>query len=71
MADILSQDEVDLLLNAVSEGEVSAVPEGQKEVQQKASAYDFRRPNRVSKEQYRGLQGLFEAFARELGIAFP
>ena len=58
MADILSQDEVDLLLSAVSEGEVSAAPEGQKEVQHKASVYDFRRPNRISKEQYRGLQVL-------------
>lgn len=71
MADILSQDEVDLLLSAVSEGDVDAAPEGQKEVQQKASVYDFRRPNRVSKEQYRGLQGLFEAYAREVGIALP
>jgi flagellar motor switch protein FliM len=70
VADILSQDEVDLLLSAVSEGDVGA-PVGEKEVQRKTSVYDFRRPNRVSKEQYRGLQGLFEAFGREFSITLP
>ncbi|MFA6244509.1 MAG: flagellar motor switch protein FliM, partial [Candidatus Hydrogenedentales bacterium] len=30
-----------------------------------------RRPERVSKEQLKGLQSLFEAFARELSIALP
>ncbi len=71
MADILSQDEVDLLLSAVSEGDIGTAAIGQKEVKHKTSVYDFRRPNRVSKEQYRGLQGLFEAFGREFGIALP
>ena len=33
--------------------------------------YDFRRPERVSKEQLKGLQSLFDAFARELSIALP
>jgi len=71
VADILTQDEVDLLLSAVSEGEVEAASVGEKEVHRKTSVYDFRRPNRVSKEQYRGLQGLFEAFGREFGITLP
>ena len=71
MADILTQDEVDLLLSAVSEGDVGARPVGEKEAQRKTSVYDFRRPNRVSKEQYRGLQGLFEAFGREFSITLP
>jgi len=71
VADILTQDEVDLLLSAVSEGEVGVAPVGRKEVERKTSAYDFRRPNRISKEQYRGLQGLFEAFGREFGITLP
>jgi flagellar motor switch protein FliM len=35
------------------------------------SVYDFRRPERVSKEQLKGLQSLFEAFAREMSIALP
>lgn len=73
MADILSQDEVDLLLSAVSEGDIEperkAAPE--RPEQPLLSSYDFRRPERVSKEQLKGLQSLFEAFARELGIVLP
>ncbi len=73
MADILSQDEVDLLLNSVGdEGDFAE----QLPVQGQAtgpllSSYDFRRPERVSKEQLKGLQSLFEAFARELSILLP
>jgi flagellar motor switch protein FliM len=73
MADILSQDEVDLLLSAVSKGELevdAGVPEGAPGTPHH-SVYDFRRPERVSKEQLKGLQSLFEAFAREMSIALP
>jgi flagellar motor switch protein FliM len=73
MADILSQDEVDLLLSAVSKGEIEAAAEPSDHVgsSSRLSAYDFRRPERVSKEQLKGLQSLFEAFAREMSIALP
>ncbi|NIA15776.1 MAG: flagellar motor switch protein FliM [Nitrospiraceae bacterium] len=72
MADILSQDEVDLLLSAVAEGEIAE----EEDVEDGAggphlASYDFRRPERVSKEQMKGLQSLFEAFAREVSIVFP
>jgi len=72
MADILSQEEVDLLLSAVSEGEIAAEEPspGEAEAANLAS-YDFRRPERVSKEQLKGLQSLFEAFSREVSIIFP
>ena len=74
MADILSQDEVDLLLSAVAEGEVPVEEEeigAEVEPEQHMTTYDFRRPERVSKEQLKGLQSLFEAFAREVSIIFP
>ncbi len=74
MADILSQDEVDLLLSAVSDGELAdqeEIDEAAFEAEPNLTAYDFRRPERVSKEQLKGLQSLFEAFAREAGIVFP
>ena len=75
MADILSQDEVDMLLSAVSEGEIDAAAGDEAEVDagpgRITATYDFRRPERVSKEQLRGLQGLFESFARELSVALP
>lgn len=72
MADILSQEEVDLLLTAVTEGEVASEEEAAKTPDvPRLATYDFRRPERVSKEQLKGLQSLFEAFARELSILFP
>ena len=72
MADILSQDEVDLLLSAVSEGEISEAEEEAEVTEDlQLASYDFRRPERVSKEQLKGLQSLFEAFAREISIVFP
>ena len=72
MADILSQDEVDLLLNAVSKGDVEVEEQSYDRVEQRDMMhYDFRRPERVSKEQLKGLQSLFEMFARELSIALP
>jgi len=74
MADILSQDEVDLLLSAVAEGEVDSDIETASQSSSDApmlTTYDFRRPERVSKEQLKGLQSLFEAFSREIGILLP
>lgn len=72
MADILSQEEVDLLLNAVSQGDVEVEEKPYEPVESREMmTYDFRRPERVSKEQLKGLQSLFEAFARELSIALP
>jgi len=75
MADILSQDEVDMLLSAVSEGEIDATAAAEAEAEvapaRITATYDFRRPERVSKEQLRGLQGLYESFARELSVALP
>ena len=74
MADILNQDEVDLLLSAVSEGDVDVAEAAEEDTAADAglaTTYDFRRPERVSKEQLKGLQSLFEAFAREVSIVFP
>jgi flagellar motor switch protein FliM len=70
MPDILDQSEVDALLEAVKKGsvdtgtgEVSPVkPEG---IQ--VQHYDFKRPERVTKEQLRALQNVNEIFARNLG----
>jgi len=82
MGDILSQDEIDALLASVgasvgssaptsssspapSGGGRSATQEKPKE-ERKVSLYDFRRPDRVSKDQMRVLQNLHEGFARVL-----
>lgn len=72
MADILSQDEVDLLLNAVSKGDLDSADQAYDRVEARdLISYDFRRPERVSKEQLKGLQSLFEAFSREVSIVMP
>lgn len=72
MADILSQDEVDLLLNAVSKGDIETAEQTYDRVEARdLISYDFRRPERVSKEQLKGLQSLFEAFSREVSIIMP
>ena len=51
MADILSQEEIDALLEVVDDEEASgSIGEGGKEEQRQVIIYDFKRPNRVSKE---------------------
>ena len=80
MSDILSQEEVDALLSAVSAGAASEpepVPQNETgsgemftgfssgESEKSLSLYDFRRPDRVSKDQMRTLQNLHEGYARQ------
>lgn len=70
MADILSQEEVDALLAAVSEGEAQVErPEPPPPKRFDVAKYDFKRPERVSKEQFRGFQTLSELFSRDLSTA--
>lgn len=65
MADILSQDEIDALLSTVSEEGIRDETIEQIEfVPKKISVYDFRRPDRVSKEQLRSIRNLHDKFAR-------
>jgi flagellar motor switch protein FliM len=70
MADILSQEEVDALLTAVSEGDLPVeVPEEPSVPRVHIAKYDFKRPERISKEQFRGFQTLSELFARDLSTS--
>lgn len=79
MGDILSQAEVDALLSAVSGGgvaspSVQAAPPPpvafprmpDPSLGKSVALYDFRRPDRVSKDQMRTLQNLHEGYARLL-----
>ena len=76
--DVLSQAEVESLLNAI-DPELSRAPPGAPESQaarssaprsrDKVTPYDFKRPERVGKEQMRALQFLHEAFGRSFGAA--
>ena len=72
MAKILSQNEIDALLNQVTAGEDSKSIEEigeQSEIARKAVAYDFKHPNRVSKDQMRTLESLHSNFAGHFGSA--
>lgn len=72
MADVLSQSEVETLLAALDPG-VSPQQAREKPVDesslQQISVYDFKRPERVSKDQMRAFQALHEGFSREFGAA--
>lgn len=64
MTEILSQDEIDALLTAISAGEVDATDYSAAREQKKVKIYDFRRPDKFSKDHIRTLQMMHETFAR-------
>lgn len=64
MTEILSQDEVDTLLSAMSTGDFTADTAKEAKIQKKVKIYDFRRPDKFSKDQIRTLQMMHETFAR-------
>lgn len=70
MADVLDQNEVDALLAAVEQGGVASASEmlsRAEQAQKEVHTYDFKRPERVSKEQMRALEGIHGSFARNFG----
>ena len=70
MAEILSQEEIDALLSAVSYGEEVQVQAEQAKTEKIVNTYDFRHPARVSKDQLRTLQNLHDNFSRLLSATF-
>jgi flagellar motor switch protein FliM len=79
-SDVLSQAEVESLLSAMEANQpqarpapaavapAKAVPQAHKP-REKVTTYDFKRPERVGKEQMRALQTLHEGFGRNFGAA--
>jgi flagellar motor switch protein FliM len=83
MPDVLDQNEVDALLAAVDSGGPSSAPKSvnampdlgfsiggtrnDKDVEYQV--YDFKRPERVSKDQMRALEALHEGFGRNFGAS--
>ncbi|MGQ9473670.1 MAG: flagellar motor switch protein FliM [Candidatus Caldatribacteriaceae bacterium] len=65
MKEILSQEEIDALLKALSSGDigVEAVEKEQKK-ETRFKVYDFRRPEKFSKDQIRTFHMIFTTFAR-------
>ncbi|MDG5470298.1 flagellar motor switch protein FliM [Jeotgalibacillus sp. ET6] len=68
--DILSQNEIDALLSAISTGEMSAEEIRKEEQEKKIKVYDFKRALRFSKDQIRSLTRIHDNFARLLTTFF-
>jgi flagellar motor switch protein FliM len=66
LTDILSQNEIDELLAALSKGDVKAEEIKSKDTDRQVKTYDFKRPNKFSKEQLHTLNVIHENFARLL-----
>ncbi len=68
MADILSQEEIDALLDVVDDEGDDLLGTGEEGLlpQRQVTLYDFKRPNRVSKEQLRAFRGVHDKMARSL-----
>ena len=68
--EILSQNEIDALLSAISTGEMDADDLKKEEVEKRVKVYDFKRALRFSKDQIRSLTRIHENFARLLTTYF-
>lgn len=69
-SEVLSQNEIDALLSALSTGEMSAEDFKKDEEEKKVKVYDFKRALRFSKDQIRSLTRIHENFARILTTYF-
>jgi len=74
MADILSQEEIDALLEVVEEEDIE--PDELEKASdllenRQITLYDFKRPNRVSKEQIRSIRSMHDKMARGLAMSLP
>lgn len=70
MSDVLSQNEIDNLLSALSSGEFDPAS-GDDADERQVRDYDFARPSKFSKEHLRTLVFIFEHYARLLSTNLP
>ncbi|WP_188454381.1 flagellar motor switch protein FliM [Virgibacillus oceani] len=68
--EVLSQNEIDALLSAISSGEMNADELKKEEKEKKVRVYDFKRALRFSKDQIRSLSRIHENYARLLTTFF-
>ncbi|MBQ1871102.1 MAG: flagellar motor switch protein FliM [Lachnospiraceae bacterium] len=70
MGEVLSQNEIDNLLQALNSGELD-VEEIKENTEKQAKNYDFARPAKFSKEHLRTLEIIFEHYGRLLSTTMP
>ncbi|RCW70708.1 flagellar motor switch protein FliM [Saliterribacillus persicus] len=68
--EVLSQNEIDALLSALSSGEMDANELKQEDQSKKVRVYDFKRALRFSKDQIRSISRIHDNFARLLSTYF-
>ena len=66
MGDILSQNEIDRLLQQLSTGELDVKEFNMENAQKKVRNHDFRRPSKFAKDHLRTIQIINENYARLL-----
>lgn len=66
MSDVLSQNEIDALLQALSSGELDVEEIKEDNHDKKIRTYDFKSPKKLAKDQLRTLQIIHENFSRML-----
>lgn len=70
MGEVLSQNEIDNLLAALSNGELD-VDQMQEQDEKQVKNYDFSRPTKFSKEHLRTLEIIFEHYSRLVSTNLP
>ena len=64
MADVLSQSQIDALLNAARSGELDVDKPAEKSEEKKYRKYDFYSPRKFTKDRLKMLNSIFESYAR-------
>ncbi|WP_156289072.1 flagellar motor switch protein FliM [Oceanobacillus salinisoli] len=70
MDEVLSQNEIDALLSAITSGEMDAEQLKKEDTEKKVRVYDFKRALRFSKDQIRSISRIHENYARLLTTFF-
>lgn len=66
MPDVLSQDAIDAMLKSISSGAKIEDIAAKADEYAKLKVYDFKRPDKFSKDQLRAIQMIHESFARQM-----
>ena len=66
MPDVLSQNAIDDLLKSISGGADISTITAKADEYEKLKVYDFKRPDKFSKDQVRAIQMIHESFARQM-----
>lgn len=64
MAEVLSQSQIDALLNAARNGEMDLSSTAEKKTEKKYRKYDFYTPRKFNKDRLKMISGIFESYSR-------